>query len=138
VPRDPHALVYIDLDRFKTVNDTCGHVAGDELLKQIAGLLRTRIRTRDTFARIGGDEFGVILEHCQLDEAMRISATLRDLADDFRFVWDEKEFKVSLSIGLVSIVGAGWQSTSDVIRAADSACYAAKNSGRNRVHVYGA
>jgi diguanylate cyclase (GGDEF)-like protein/PAS domain S-box-containing protein len=132
---DPHALVYIDLDRFKNVNDTCGHVAGDELLRRIAGVLRARIRTRDTFARIGGDEFGVIMEHCAIDEAARIAGKLRELADDYRFTWDERSFKVSLSIGLVAVAG-GWQSTADVLSAADRACYAAKNSGRNCVHVY--
>jgi diguanylate cyclase (GGDEF)-like protein/PAS domain S-box-containing protein len=133
--QDPHALIYIDLDHFKAVNDTCGHVAGDELLRQIATLMRTRIRTRDTFARIGGDEFGVILEHCPRDEAIRIARTLLELAEGFRFAWEEKSFAISLSIGLVSIAGR-WESPAGLLSAADSACYAAKNSGGNRIHVH--
>ncbi len=134
-PRDPHALIYVDLDQFKIVNDTCGHVAGDELLRQIAALMRTRIRARDTFARLGGDEFGIILEHCPRDEAIRIAQTLRELSQGFRFGWQDKSFTVTLSIGLVSITDI-WGSSASILRAADSACYAAKDSGRNRIHVF--
>jgi diguanylate cyclase (GGDEF)-like protein/PAS domain S-box-containing protein len=134
-PLDPHALIYVDLDQFKIVNDTCGHVAGDELLRQIAGLMGTRIRTRDTFARLGGDEFGILLEHCPRDEAIRVAQTLRELSQNFRFGWQDKSFTVTLSIGLVSITDV-WGSASRVLRAADSACYAAKDSGRNRVCVF--
>ncbi|MGY6215011.1 EAL domain-containing protein [Methylolobus aquaticus] len=134
-PHDPHALLFMDLDRFKVVNDTCGHVAGDELLRQIAALMRNRIRARDTFGRLGGDEFGVLLEHCRVDEATRIANTLRELAQDFRFGWQDKSFGVGVSIGLVKIAG-GWENAASVLRAADNACYLAKDRGRNRVHVY--
>ncbi len=134
-PLDPHALIYVDLDQFKIVNDTCGHVAGDELLRQIAALMRTRIRARDTFARLGGDEFGILLEHCPRDESIRIAQTLRQLSQNFRFGWQEKSFTVTLSVGLVSITDI-WGSAASVLRAADSACYAAKDSGRNRVCVF--
>jgi diguanylate cyclase (GGDEF)-like protein/PAS domain S-box-containing protein len=134
-PLDPHALIYIDLDQFKIVNDTCGHIAGDELLRQIAALLSTRIRTRDTFARLGGDEFGILLEHCPRDEAIRIAQTLRELSRNFRFGWQDRSFTVTLSVGLVSITDV-WGSAARVLRAADSACYAAKDSGRDRVCVF--
>jgi diguanylate cyclase (GGDEF)-like protein/PAS domain S-box-containing protein len=134
-PLDPHALIYVDLDQFKIVNDTCGHIAGDELLRQISALMGTRIRTRDTFARLGGDEFGILLEHCPRDEAVRIAQTLRELSQNFRFGWQDKSFTVTLSIGLVSITDV-WGSAARVLRAADSACYAAKDSGRNRVCVF--
>lgn len=134
-PHAPHALIFMDLDRFKLVNDTCGHLAGDELLRQIAALMRTRVRARDTFARLGGDEFGVLLEHCRMDEAIRIAHTLRELAQDFRFGWQDKSFAVGLSIGLVELADS-WDSAASVLRAADSACYLAKDRGRNRVYVY--
>lgn len=134
-PNDPQALIFMDLDQFKIVNDTCGHVAGDELLRQIAALMRTRIRARDTFARLGGDEFGVLLEHCPLDEAIRIAHTLRELAQSFRFAWQQKSFIVGVSVGLVEITDA-WESSNSLLRAADSACYMAKHRGRNRVYVY--
>jgi len=131
----PHALIFMDLDRFKVVNDTCGHVAGDELLRQIAALMRARIRARDTFARLGGDEFGVLLEHCRMDEAVRIANTLRELVQDFRFGWQDKSFVVGVSLGLVAITDP-WESATSVMRAADNACYLAKDRGRNRLYVY--
>lgn len=134
-PHVPHALLYLDLDQFKVVNDTCGHVAGDELLRQIAALLRTKLRAEDTLARLGGDEFGVLLEHCGAPEAKRIANTLRELLQGFRFGWQDKSFTIGVSIGLVPIVHAGETLTS-VLSAADSSCYAAKEKGRNRVHVY--
>ncbi len=133
-PSDPHALIYIDLDHFKLVNDTCGHAAGDELLKQISALLRLRIRARDTFARLGGDEFGVLLEHCPPTEALQIAQTLRELAQGFRFEWQGRSLAVTISIGVVSI--SDGESSTSILNAADSACYAAKNLGRNRVCVY--
>ncbi len=134
-PGDPHALIYIDLDQFKVVNDTCGHVAGDELLRQIAALMRLRIRARDTFARLGGDEFGILLEHCSDNEALQIAQTIRELAQKFRFGWQDRSFTVTMSIGIVSISDV-WESSTSILRAADSACYAAKDLGRNRVCVY--
>ena len=134
-PYVAHALLYLDLDQFKVVNDTCGHVAGDELLRQVAALLRSKLRSRDTLARLGGDEFGVLLEHCSVGEAKRIANTLRELLQSFRFGWQDKTFTIGVSIGLVPIVRAG-ETVSSVLSAADSSCYAAKEKGRNRVHVY--
>jgi diguanylate cyclase (GGDEF)-like protein/PAS domain S-box-containing protein len=132
---EAYALLYLDLDRFKVVNDTCGHTAGDQLLRQITARLQEHLRGRDTLARLGGDEFGVLLEHCPLDQALRIATDLRDAAQDYRFVWEGKPFSVSASIGLVPL-SATTGSVSDALAAADSACYAAKEQGRNRVHLY--
>ena len=117
------------------VNDTCGHAAGDDLLRQISALLRTKLRARDTLARLGGDEFGVLLEHCSVVEAKRIANSLRELLQGFRFGWGDKSFTIGVSIGLVPITQAG-ETLAGVFSAADSSCYAAKEKGRNRVHVY--
>ncbi len=132
---EAYALLYLDLDRFKVVNDTCGHTAGDQLLRQITARLQERLRGRDTLARLGGDEFGVLLEHCPLDQALRIATELRDAAQDYRFVWEGKPFSVSASIGLVPL-SATTGNVSAALAAADAACYAAKEQGRNRVHLY--
>jgi diguanylate cyclase (GGDEF)-like protein/PAS domain S-box-containing protein len=129
-----HGLCYLDLDRFKTVNDTCGHVAGDALLRQLAGLLRGELRARDTLARLGGDEFAVLLEHCELEQARRIADGLRLTVQNFRFTWEGTPFALGVSIGLVEIT-ASCTSESDAVRAADNACYRAKHAGRNRIHV---
>ena len=134
-PYAPHALLYLDLDQFKVVNDTCGHAAGDDLLRQISALLRTKLRARDTLARLGGDEFGVLLEHCAVPEAKRIANNLRELVHGFRFGWQDKSFQIGVSIGLAPIAEAG-ETPSSVLSAADSSCYAAKEKGRNRIHVY--
>ena len=134
-PYAPHALLYLDLDQFKVVNDTCGHAAGDDLLRQISALLRTKLRARDTLARLGGDEFGVLLEHCPVIEAKRIADSLRELLQGFRFGWNDRSFTIGVSIGLVPITRAG-ETLAGVFSAADSSCYAAKEKGRNRVHVY--
>jgi diguanylate cyclase (GGDEF)-like protein/PAS domain S-box-containing protein len=134
-PHVPHALLYLDLDQFKVVNDTCGHAAGDDLLRQISALLRTKLRARDTLARLGGDEFGVLLEHCNVNEAKRIADSLRELLQGFRFGWNDRSFTIGVSIGLVPITQAG-ETLAGVFSAADSSCYAAKEKGRNRVHVY--
>ncbi len=130
-----HALCYLDLDQFKVVNDTCGHVAGDELLRQLASLFFHRVRQRDTLARLGGDEFGLLLEHCSLAKALDIAEGLRESVDQFRFVWEDKSFRVGVSMGLVPI-DATVGSKSNVLRAADGACYVAKEAGRNKIHVY--
>ena len=130
-----HAICYLDLDQFKVVNDTCGHIAGDELLRQIGGLLKDRVRESDTLARLGGDEFGVILNHCSIDQATQIANELRELIQEFRFLWDDKPFAIGVSIGLVSITHAT-EDLMSVLKAADAACYAAKDQGRNRVHIY--
>ena len=134
-PHNPHALLYLDLDQFKVVNDTCGHVAGDDLLRQISALLRTKLRARDTLARLGGDEFGVLLDHCPVAEAKRVADALRELLRAFRFGWQDKSFTIGVSIGLVPLAAAG-ETLSSVFSAADAACYAAKETGRNRVHLY--
>ena len=132
---EQHALCYLDLDQFKIVNDTCGHIAGDKLLKQVTARLREKVRRADTLARLGGDEFGVLLWDCPLETAERLSDDLRRAVKDFRFSWEDKVFEIGVSIGLVPIVRISGTLT-DVLSAADSACYAAKDQGRNRVHVY--
>ena len=130
-----HALLYLDLDQFKVVNDTCGHAAGDDLLRQITMQLQSKVRKRDTLARFGGDEFGVLLEYCTVTQALRIANDLRGAVGDFRFAWQDRIFAIGVSIGLVPIPAAA-DSLSQLLMAADSACYAAKGRGRNRVHVY--
>ncbi|GEM_PF-728732 len=132
-----HALFYLDLDQFKIVNDTCGHQAGDELLRQIAGLMQSQIRAADVLARLGGDEFGMLLEDCPREKAVEIAEKLRRAVRDFRFAWKERVFEVGVSIGVVELDLASG-SLSDVMADADLACYAAKDKGRNRVHVHSA
>jgi len=130
-----HILCYIDLDRFKIVNDTCGHAAGDELLRQITQLLRHRVRGQDLLARLGGDEFGLLLERCRLEDGQRVVESLRKLVEDFRFVWNDRAFSVGASIGLVEL-DERIRSLEEAMSAADQACYAAKDLGRNRLHVF--
>lgn len=130
-----HALLYIDLDQFKLVNDACGHSVGDLLLQQVSRLLSESIRTRDTFARLGGDEFGMILEHCSTDQAQRASQQICDRMEGFRFHHNGRRFRVGASIGLVPI-DSRWHDTAAILQAADTACYAAKDAGRNRVHTW--
>jgi diguanylate cyclase (GGDEF)-like protein/PAS domain S-box-containing protein len=130
-----HSLCYLDLDQFKLVNDTCGHVAGDELLRQLPDLFHKVLRTGDIVARLGGDEFGILLENCELEQATLIADKVRQEIKDFRFVWDEKVFTIGVSIGVVGI-DENATDLSTIMSAADLACYAAKDSGRNRVHVY--
>jgi diguanylate cyclase (GGDEF)-like protein/PAS domain S-box-containing protein len=130
-----YAVLYLDLDQFKIVNDACGHNAGDALLKQIGALLKSKIRWRDTLARLGGDEFGVLLESCTMDEALRTAENLREMIGDFRFVWDERTFRLGVSVGVVPITPAT-DDVASLLSAADSACAAAKDAGRNRVYNY--
>ena len=130
-----YALLYIDLDQFKVVNDTCGHQAGDRLLRDVTGLLQTRVRTSDTIARLGGDEFGVLLEGCTLEQATRIAEGVRQAIRDFRFAWGGSTLSVGASIGIVQI-RAETENVANIMSAADIACYAAKDAGRNRIHVY--
>ncbi|MGH8570294.1 MAG: diguanylate cyclase, partial [Gammaproteobacteria bacterium] len=118
-----HALLYLDLDQFKVVNDTCGHAAGDDLLRQITMRLRSKVRKRDTLARIGGDEFGVLLEYCTVTQALRIADDLQGAVSDLRFAWQDRVFAIGVSIGLVPIPAAA-DSLAEVLMAADSACYA--------------
>ena len=133
--RSEHALLYIDLDQFKLVNDACGHSVGDQLLQQVAKLLREAVRARDTLARLGGDEFAVILEHCASDQAQRVAQQICDRMEEFRFLHDERRFRIGTSIGLVSVDNR-WANTAAAMQAADTACYAAKEAGRNRVHAW--
>ncbi|HEX6829214.1 MAG TPA: EAL domain-containing protein, partial [Burkholderiales bacterium] len=124
-----------DLDQFKLVNDECGHVAGDELLRQLAVAMHARIRGSDTLARLGGDEFGVLLDACPLDQAIRIANELCETVRDFRFQWRGKSYGVGSSVGLVP-VGADTRTVEEAIEAADESCYAAKARGGNRIHIH--
>ncbi len=130
-----HALCYIDLDQFKVVNDTCGHDAGDELLRQVSALLADKVRQRDTIARLGGDEFGLLLERCTLKQANRVAETVREAIEQFRFMWAGRNFRLGASIGVIPIDFRSGN-IGNVMRSADAACYAAKDAGRNRIHVY--
>ena len=129
-----HTLLYLDLDQFKIVNDTCGHAAGDELLQQLSQLLLGSVRHRDTLSRLGGDEFGMLFENCPLDKAVEIANSLLTSIQEFNFTWDESSFTLGISIGIVPID----RSTSDIasaMSAADSACYIAKEAGRNQLQI---
>jgi diguanylate cyclase (GGDEF)-like protein/PAS domain S-box-containing protein len=130
-----HALCYLDLDQFKVVNDTCGHLAGDELLRQLGELLRKYTRRKDFVARLGGDEFGVLMSNCSLVEAYQACENLRDLVKDFHFAWEDRSFTIGVSIGISAINNSSGNAV-DLLKEADAACYAAKDNGRNRVHVF--
>jgi diguanylate cyclase (GGDEF)-like protein/PAS domain S-box-containing protein len=130
-----HVLCFLDLDRFKIVNDTCGHLAGDELLRQLGDLFMKNIRKHDVVARLGGDEFGILMHDCALNEAFTISEKLRDVVQDFHFAWDDRRFTVGVSIGITAITMTS-SGAANILKEADTACYAAKDKGRNRVHVY--
>ncbi|MEJ2455240.1 MAG: EAL domain-containing protein [Candidatus Thiodiazotropha sp.] len=130
-----HCLLYLDIDRFKVVNDNCGHVAGDELLRQVASLIKHNIRSSDLLARIGGDEFAILLSNCSLKAAQRIADAIRLEFQRFRFAWGDKVFSQSVSIGLVAIDRQS-QGLQQVLSYADTACYAAKEAGRNQIHIY--
>jgi diguanylate cyclase (GGDEF)-like protein/PAS domain S-box-containing protein len=133
--RSEHALCFMDLDQFKVVNDTCGHTAGDELLRRLGSLLQETVRHRDTLARLGGDEFGVLMEHCSLDDAHRVATTLQKTIQDYQLVWEGRNFKVGVSMGLVPITLATTNLT-ELLKDADAACYMAKDEGRNHIHVH--
>ncbi|WP_041622460.1 EAL domain-containing protein [Oscillatoria nigro-viridis] len=130
-----HALCYLDLDQFKVVNDTVGHIAGDELLRQITALIQQGVRANDMLARLGGDEFGILLTQCSLSQATLIAENLKDLVHQFRFIWNGKTFIMGVSIGVVAIDQTS-QDLRELLGAADAACYAAKARGRNCVHIY--
>ena len=130
-----HLLCYLDLDQFKLVNDTCGHRAGDVLLKQLSSLLKPVLRQGDTLARLGGDEFGVLLSHCPIEKGLEIAEALRKTVTAFRFSWEGQVFSVGVSIGVVSITEASG-SLDEVLSHADAACYTAKDLGRNQVHQF--
>jgi diguanylate cyclase (GGDEF)-like protein/PAS domain S-box-containing protein len=130
-----HALCYLDLDQFKVINDACGHIAGDQLLRDISQVLQKRIRKRDTLARLGGDEFGILMEHCNLEQAEIVANQILQEVQEHRFEWDGQIYNVGVSIGLVSI-HENINAHTEILREADAACYAAKDAGRNRVHIY--
>jgi diguanylate cyclase (GGDEF)-like protein len=129
-----HALLHIDIDRFKSVNDTCGHSVGDELLQELAQLLLSSVRKRDTLSRLGGDEFGMLLENCPLDKAVQIAGNLIESVGSFHFTRSDNTFKQGISIGVVPIDRDSTDSAA-AMSAADSACYLAKESGRNQVQI---
>lgn len=130
-----HSVCYIDLDQFKIVNDTCGHVAGDELLKQLTQHLKTKIRHHDVFARLGGDEFGIILKDCPPEMAYELADNTRNAVQNFVFIWNQHKFQIGASIGLVHLSDE-FTTVADVMVASDSACYIAKEKGRNRIHTF--
>ncbi len=132
-----HTLMYLDLDKFKVVNDTCGHAAGDMLLAQLTNLMKEAVRTGDTVARLGGDEFGILMLDCPQKKAQQVAETIRNSVHEFRFSWEKEVFQVGVSIGLVMITPDTAKHES-VLSLADSACYAAKEGGRNRIYVYDA
>lgn len=130
-----HVMCYLDLDQFKVVNDTCGHLAGDELLRQLGELLKQQVRKTDLLARLGGDEFGILMSHCSVEQATNTCDKLRNAICDFQFAWDNRSFSVSVSIGIAPINRASGNAV-NILKEADAACYAAKEKGRNRIHVF--
>ncbi|MDH4259510.1 MAG: EAL domain-containing protein [Gammaproteobacteria bacterium] len=133
--RQGHVMCYLDLDRFKAVNDTSGHLAGDNMLREVATLIREAVRDSDTVARLGGDEFGVLLVGCPLDKARQIADDIWRAIGDYRFVWKDRIFSVGVSLGLVEVTGES-NSMEEIMNAADSACYVAKRQAGSHVHVY--
>jgi len=129
------ALLYMDLDQFKIVNDTCGHAAGDDLLKMLAAAYAEQVRERDTLARIGGDEFALIVEHCDVEEALAVAHKILEATRTFRYPCKGQLFQLGVSIGLCPIDRAT-AGVEDTMRRADHACYIAKERGRNRVYVH--
>ena len=134
IDQSEHAVCYFDLDMFKAVNDTCGHIAGDELLRQLAMVLQGAIRKTDTLARVGGDEFALLLQSCSIKEARAIAEKFLELVMDFRFHWQNHSFQVGASIG-VAPIRSDSGTLVDIMQTADFACYSAKDAGRNRVHT---
>lgn len=130
-----HAVFFLDLDQFKVINDTCGHLAGDQLLRQISALIQRQVRKQDLVSRSGGDEFAVLMEHCPQAEAARIAEKLRAAIEDSTFGWGENIFRITVSVGVVSLDEHS-TSVADVLSKADTSCYMAKELGRNRVYIY--
>jgi diguanylate cyclase (GGDEF)-like protein/PAS domain S-box-containing protein len=135
--RQSHVMCYLDLDRFKAVNDTSGHLAGDNMLREIAALVREAVRDSDMVARLGGDEFGVLLVGCPLEKARQIADDVWRAIGEYRFVWKDRIFSVGVSIGLVEVTRDS-NSLEEILSAADSACYVAKRQVDSHVHVYSA
>lgn len=130
-----HALCFLDLDQFKLINDTCGHIAGDELLRQIGSLLQGNVRSRDTIARLGGDEFAILMEHCSIEQAYKACEQILHLLREFRFLWQDYTFTIGGSIGL-AIIDQHTRDSNEALRNVDTACYSAKDAGRNRVEIH--
>ncbi len=130
-----HALFFLDLDQFKIINDTCGHLAGDHLLRELVAIINPVIRQGDTLARIGGDEFGVLLENCAINQAAHVAEQIKQKIYEYKFIWDNKELGVGVSIGVVPI-NSHTKSITIAMSDADAACYIAKESGRNKIHIY--
>jgi len=133
--REEHVMCFLDLDKFKIVNDSCGHAAGDALLCQLGQVLISNTRENDTVARLGGDEFAILIENCNLKDAERVAGSFRKAIIDFRFEWDERYFSIGASVGLASIP-PDFNDISEIMRQADAACYAAKDQGRNQIVVF--
>jgi len=132
-----HMLLYMDLDRFKAVNDSCGHLAGDNMLREVATLIKGQVRDSDFVGRLGGDEFGALLIGCPINKARQIAADICNAVADYRFVWKDKIFNIGVSIGILEISHISG-TVQDVMSAADSACYVAKQEGKGKVHIYSA
>lgn len=134
-PDHSHALLYLDLDQFKVVNDTFGHIAGDELLRQIAELVKANIRSTDIVARLGGDEFGILLERCTEERAVEVAEAIRGAIEAHRFTWQESFTAARCSIGIVMVTQES-PDVASIMSSADVACYSAKDMGRNQIHLY--
>ena len=134
---DSHVVFYLDLDQFKIINDSCGHHAGDELLCQVAEVIKNNTRHSDVLARLGGDEFGIILEHCAIQQAKSVAHNIIDKVSNTYFAWHDKPFRIGISIGIAQI-DTYFENVSEVLKKVDAACYAAKDAGRNRYHIYSA
>ena len=130
-----HAVLYLDLDRFKIINDTSGHAAGDELIKQVSQLLQATLRERDIVGRLGGDEFGIMLTQCSHEDALRVAEKVRKAVVELHFAWGVKSYRIGVSIGVV-LLDSSSSSLKEVMKSADAACYMAKEKGRNRIHLY--
>ncbi len=131
-----HVFLYIDIDQFKIINDTVGHVAGDDLIRQLAGMLKKHIRESDTLARLGGDEFGVLLENCPDTYATDIAKEILKIITEYRFYWEDHLYHIGASIGFVEINQKNVESVNEILSAADVACYTAKDQGGNRIKIY--
>ena len=134
-PDRTNALLYLDLDQFKVVNDTFGHTAGDELLRQLSDIVQTQIRASDVFARLGGDEFGILLERCDEKRAMDVAESIRSAIEGYRFEWQDSFTTIRVSIGVVMMTAEDTD-VAGLMSSADVACYSAKDRGRNQVHLY--
>jgi diguanylate cyclase (GGDEF)-like protein/PAS domain S-box-containing protein len=131
----PHSLMYIDLDNFKRINDDCGHAAGDQVLQQVSAIFIDTIRSLDLLARVGGDEFAILLEHCSVEDAAKIAQKICDRMETYRYSFASKHYRIGASIGVVE-VAPEWKLPEMIMQAADSACLVAKETGRNRVHIW--